>query len=69
METLVMDAYLLYQAIKQLWSEHTNKNSGLISKSNPDIKVCVWTDEGYREVVGASYNFELKMIKLELDKE
>lgn len=64
-----MDAYLLYQAVKQLWSEHTNKNSGLISKSSSDIKVCVWTDEGYREVVDAVYNSNLKLIELVLDEE
>jgi hypothetical protein len=64
-----MDAYILYQAVKQLWSEHSNKNSGLISKSNEDMKICVWTDEGYREVVGVSYNTQLKMIELQLDKE
>jgi hypothetical protein len=65
-----MDAYLLYQSIKQLWAEHTNKNSGGISKNDYTyMKACIWTDEGYREIVGASYNPKLKMIELEMDKE
>lgn len=64
-----MEAYLLYQSVKQLWVEYTNKHSGVISKDNDNIKVCVWTEEGYREVVGASYNSQIKMIELELDKE
>lgn len=56
-----MDAYLLYRTIKQLWSEHSMENS--------NMKVCVWTNEGYREVVGASYNSNLKLIELVLDEE
>lgn len=65
-----MDAYILYQVIKQLWSEYTNKNSGAISKSEHTyMKVCVWTDEGYREVTGARYNENLKFIELRLDGE
>jgi hypothetical protein len=64
-----MDAYFLYQSIKQLWSEHTNKNSGLISKSDDVMKVCVWTEHGYREVISARYNENSKFIELELDGE
>lgn len=65
-----MDAYLLYQAIKQLWAEHTNKNSGAISKVEYTfMKVCVWTEDGYREVVNARYNQNMKFIELELDGE
>jgi hypothetical protein len=64
-----MDAYLLYHTIKQLWSEHVNKNSGEIEKSSNNMKVCVWTNEGYREVVNAVYNYDLKIIQLKLDEE
>ena len=64
-----MDANILYQVIKQLWAEHTNKNSGAISKSNDVMKVCIWTEHGYREVVNARYNHNTKFIQLELDGE
>jgi hypothetical protein len=64
-----MDAYNLYHVIKQLWSSHVNKHSGEIIKASESIKVCVWTDEGYREVRNAVYNEKVKMIELELDQE
>lgn len=64
-----MDAYNIYHLIKRLWSEHVNKNSGTIIKSSDAIKVCVWTPEGYREVVDVVYNDKLKFIELRLDEE
>lgn len=64
-----MDAYNVYHLIKSLWAEHVNKNSGVLEKSPDMIKVCVWTEEGYREVIGVVYNDRLKFIELELDKE
>lgn len=64
-----MDAYNLYHIIKQLWANYVNKNSGEIMKANESIKVCVWTNEGYREVRNAMYNEKLKMIELKLDQE
>lgn len=64
-----MDAYDIYHAMKRLWAEHVNKNSGVMGKSSDAIKVCVWTEEGYREVTGVVYNEKLKLIELELDKE
>lgn len=57
-----MDAYLLYSKIKQLWSEFSPKTTN-------GMRVCVWTEEGYREVVGAVYNPNLKLIELRLDEE
>ena len=63
-----MDAYNIYHLVKRLWSEHVNKHSGII-KSTDAIKVCVWTPEGYREVVNVTYNDKLKFIELELDQE
>lgn len=64
-----MDAYDIYHLLKRLWSEHVNKNSGIIPKSSDAIKVCVWTPEGYREVKNVMYNHNLKFIELELDNE
>ena len=62
-----MDAYNIYHIIKRLWGEYVNKNSGMIVKSTDAIKVCVWTPEGYREVIGV--HIQDNMIELELDKE
>lgn len=64
-----MDAYDLYHKLKYTWAENVDKSSGTINKSSGIIKVCVWTDDGYREVVGLTYNDKLKIIELELDKE
>lgn len=63
-----MDAYNIYHLIKKLWADHVNKNSGTIIKANDAIKVCVWTEEGYREVTNVHYNDKLKFIELELDQ-
>lgn len=63
-----MDAYNIFHLIKRLWSEHVNKHSGIITSSDA-IKVCIWTSEGYREVVGVEYNEKLKFIELRLDEE
>lgn len=63
-----MDAYNIYHLIKSLWAEHVNKNSGTIIKHSDAIKICVWTEEGYREVVGVHYNDKMKFIELELDQ-
>jgi hypothetical protein len=64
-----MDAYDIYHKIKQLWSDNVDKASGTINKPSGIIKVCVWTEDGYREVIGASYNSKLKIIELEMDQE
>lgn len=64
-----MDAYNIYHLLKKLWAEHTNKNSGIIDKNTGDIRVCLWTQDGYREVTGVHYNHTLKFIELELDEE
>jgi hypothetical protein len=55
--------------MKKMWSEIVPKNSGELSKTTRDIKVCVWTDQGYREVTGLHYNPSTKFIELELDDE
>ncbi len=64
-----MDAYNIYHIIKRLWSEYVNKSSGTLIKSQDAIKVCVWTEDGYREVVNVTYNEKYKFIELELDQE
>lgn len=32
-----------------------------------DIKACVWTTEGYKEIVSVKYNKDLNLIELELE--
>ena len=64
-----MDAYNIYHIIKRLWSEYVNKSSGTLIKSQDAIRVCVWTDDGYREVTNVVYNDKLKFIELVLDQE
>jgi hypothetical protein len=56
--------------MKNLWAQHTDKNSGSGKKNfGYDIRVVTWTDQGYREVTALKYNEQLKMIELELDNE
>lgn len=64
-----MDAYNIYHIIKRLWSEHVNKHSGSLIKAEDCIKICVWTDDGYREITNVTYNEKLNFIELELDQE
>lgn len=64
-----MDAYSMYHLLKRLWSENISTSSGIIDKKLDNIRICVWTPEGYREVVSATYNKNLKFIELELDQE
>ena len=65
-----MDAYDISNQMKNLWAQHTDKNSGYGKKNfGYDIRVVTWTDQGYREVTGLKYNEQLKMIELELDNE
>jgi hypothetical protein len=64
-----MDAYDISEIMKKMWAEIVPKNSGELSKTTRDIKVCVWTDQGYREVIGLHYNPTAKFIELELDNE
>lgn len=64
-----MDAYDISEIMKKMWSELTPKNSGELTKRMDDIRVCVWTEHGYREVVGLHYNPTTKFIELELDEE
>lgn len=64
-----MDAYDLSIKMKELWADHTDKGSGVLNKNYKEMKVCVWTSEGYREVKGLIYNESLKFIELELDTE
>lgn len=63
-----MDARDLSERIFKLWQEKYPKDSGMIHKSLQSVPVAVWTEQGYREVVGAHIN-ELGFIELELDQE
>ena len=64
-----MDAYNLYQAIKHLWVENSDKRSGLLQKSQQHMAVMINTEYGYREVIGIRMNKELNAIELILDQE
>ena len=64
-----MDAYDISEIMKKMWQELTPKNSGELSKNMGGIRVCVWTEHGYREVVGLHYNPTTKFIELDLDEE
>ena len=61
-----MDAPLISEKLKAIWAEHAIKSSGTINKI-PGMKVQVWTEYGYREVIGLCYNNDLKSIELVLD--
>lgn len=61
-----MDARDLSQVVFQLWQEKYPKESGSIHKSLTRVPVVVWTEEGYRNVVGASIN-HLGLIEIQLD--
>lgn len=63
-----MDAYELSYKLKDLWCELSPKNSGELTKDYKKVPVCIWTEEGYREVVGIKIN-KLNIIELELDDE
>ena len=63
-----MDARDLSEQIFKLWQEKYPKDSGALHKSLQKIPVAVWTEQGYREVIGAHIN-ELGFIELELDGE
>lgn len=63
-----MDARDLSEQIFKLWQEKYPKDSGTIHKSLQKVSAVVWTEQGYREVVGARIN-ELGIIEIELDGE
>jgi hypothetical protein len=62
-----MDAYDLSDRLMNAWREVVPKNSGELKKTNEKVRVCVWTEYGYREVVGISIN-KLGFIEIELDE-
>jgi hypothetical protein len=64
-----MDAYDLIEVLKIIWQQNVNKSSGTINKSKCKIGVLVHTDEGFRNVVGAVWDPQLKKILLKLDDE
>ena len=64
-----MDAYDLIDMLKILWQQNVDKSSGTIDKSKGKIGVVVNTDEGFRNVVGARWDPQMKKIMLVLDND
>ena len=62
-----MDAHTISEKIMKYWMCVVPKHSGELNKNKDEIKVCVMTDEGLREVVGV--HIEGNHIQLELDRE
>jgi hypothetical protein len=62
-----MDAYDLYHEIHEVWLKNVNIGSGNFNKMPDNMKACVWTSEGYKEIAAVRYNEELKLIELELE--
>ena len=63
-----MDARDLSEQLFKLWQVKYPKDSGLIHKSLNKIPAVVWTEQGYREVIGVRVNGQ-GLIQLELDDE
>lgn len=51
-----MDARDASEQIFKCWQELYPKNSGDIFKSLQSVPLCVWTETGYHQVVGAVVN-------------
>jgi myo-inositol-hexaphosphate 3-phosphohydrolase len=64
-----MDAYDIYQRIKTLWSVNCDKQSGVLTHDLKEMKVLVYTQDGYREIVDLRYDENLKSIILIKDEE
>jgi hypothetical protein len=64
-----MDAYDIYQRIKTLWSVNCDKQSGVLTHDFKKMKVLVYTQDGYREIVNVRYDENLKAILLIKDEE
>ena len=64
-----MDAYDISNKIKDVWMQHSDKNSGMLSKKIVEMPVVLRTEEGYRKVVAVLWNVELNKIELVLDTE
>lgn len=63
-----MDARDLSEHIFKKWQEVYPKDSGAIHKSLKAVPVVVWTEHGYRQVIGVTFN-HLGIIELQLDEE
>lgn len=64
-----MDAYELYHDMQDVWRKNTTcARVSSLDKFNGDIKVCVWTSEGYKEITRVKYNKNLHLIELELEE-
>lgn len=63
-----MDARDLSEQLFKLWQVKYPKDSGSIHKSLNRIPAVVWTEQGYREVIGVRINNQ-GLIQIELDDE
>lgn len=63
-----MDARDLSEQLFKMWQEKYPKDSGTIHKSLQSVPVVIWTEHGYRQVVGVCIN-SLGIIELQLDEE
>lgn len=64
-----MDAYDLIEMLKTIWQHNVDKSSGTIDKSGKKIGVIVYSDDGFRNVIGARWDSQLNKIMLVLDNE
>jgi hypothetical protein len=62
-----MDVYDLYQKIQQLWVDHVERDSGTLHKKKKHMVAVVNTDEGFREVIGVTWDDEIKAIRQIVD--
>jgi|VirMetMinimDraft_7_1064189.scaffolds.fasta_scaffold374137_2 hypothetical protein len=63
-----MDAYDIFQHIRNLWVLNSDKKSGMLVKSCKSMPVLTWTPEGYQQVINARYDENLKAIILITDE-
>ena len=63
-----MDARDLSEQIFKVWQENYPKDSGMIHKSLKPLRAVVWTDQGYKDVVGVQMN-KLGFVEIILDEE
>jgi hypothetical protein len=64
-----MDSYELFWRIKTIWMDNTDKQSGLGPKNTQHMATMIMTKDGYREVIGAKWNSEIRAIELITDEE
>jgi len=63
-----MDAYDIFQHIRNLWVLNSDKKSGMLEKSCKPIPVLTWKPDGYQQVINMRYDENLKAIILITDE-